>query len=259
MKNQYKYIAFDLDGTLYKGNQPIEENLRFVRGLKNHFLEGFFFTNNSSSSHKTLCDKLKKFNITFDSSRLYSSGSATVRFVYENKINNIFLIGSNELRDSFLNIGINIVGYEHAQAVVVGLDPLFSYQKLYEASFALQNGAKLIACNFDKNYPIENNLLMPGCGSIISSLIQASGKSVDWVIGKPNTTMLDMLLKDWNIDKNELIIVGDSLESDIFMAKNANVFGILLSNESDTKHFHSEDQGFITVKNLEFYQEIFDI
>lgn len=45
------------------------------------------------------------------------------------------------------------------------------------------------------------------------------GRSVDFVAGKPSTMLLKMLSQRSGLDKEELLIIGDSLESDVALAE----------------------------------------
>ena len=50
------------------------------------------------------------------------------------------------------------------------------------------------------------------------------------IVGKPNPFMLEILCKDWGLDKQHIAVVGDRIESDMAMAKNFNCKGILVGN-----------------------------
>jgi len=112
------------------------------------------------------------------------------------------------------------VGPEKSEAVVIGLDFKFSYDDIANGLQALQQGAKLIVSNTDKNFPVENGLLKPGCNAIVASLIGSCSKNIKpIIIGKPNDYMLKIICQDWNLNKKNVWVVGDSEESDIAMAK----------------------------------------
>lgn len=248
---KFKYFAFDLDGTIYKGNEPINETIKIVKHLQSLGLIIFYFTNNSASSIASIIHKLNNFGLNASEKNLYTSGYATVRFVKNLGINNINLIGSSYLYDEFLKNNLNIKSYLDVQAVVVGLDKEFSYKKMENASIALQSGAEFIACNLDSNFPVENNILLPGCGPIVKAIEVASGRSVNHVVGKPNSIMFDMLLSDWKINKNEIIVIGDSLESDVLMAKNVGVASILLGKERGWAYYNNSEYKYFRVKKME--------
>jgi HAD superfamily hydrolase (TIGR01450 family) len=119
------------------------------------------------------------------------------------------------------------------QAVVVGLDPEFTYNKLAQALWHLQSGCQLVACNQDKNYPIENGRLMPGCGSIVAAILGSYDKQVDFAVGKPNTYMMELLSGDHGLTNQDILVVGDSLATDIEMANRFGCQSILVTPENN--------------------------
>jgi ribonucleotide monophosphatase NagD (HAD superfamily) len=87
---------------------------------------------------------------------------------------------------------------------------------------------KFIICNRDRTYPVEDNLLMPGCGPIVAALEYATERTADVIIGKPNTYMLELLCRDWKLGNQEILVVGDTYESDIAMANNFGSRSVLI-------------------------------
>ena len=86
---------------------------------------------------------------------------------------------------------------------------------------------------------------------MVKAIEVASGRSVNHVVGKPNSIMFDMLLSDWKINKNEIIVIGDSLESDVLMAKNVGVASILLGKERGWAYYNNSEYKYFRVKKME--------
>lgn len=162
---------------------------------------------------------------------------ATAKYLNTNNINRIFLIGSSGFKEELNNFHIKSIDSVDVQAVVVGLDLEFNYNKVSIALEAINNGAKLIVCNRDKNYPIENNILRPGCNAMVNSILGSCNDKVDvdYLVGKPNVYLLESICEDWKLDKNYIYVVGDSEESDILMAINFGVKSILVGNRNKNK------------------------
>ena len=115
---------------------------------------------------------------------------------------------------------------------MVGIDPEFNYDKLIKAVSIIERNKEFIACNREKTYPISSYETRPGCDYIISSIISAisaSGKE-PIVIGKPNEFALRLICIQNNILSQDILVIGDSYENDILMAKKAGCFSILISN-----------------------------
>ena len=100
----------------------------------------------------------------------------------------------------------------------MGFDRAFNYNTISEALDVLLCGAKFIACNRDAQFPIENNRFLPGCGAMVGSIEAVIGKKPDREVGKPRPFMLKLVASRMKLDPEEILVVGDSLDSDIAMA-----------------------------------------
>lgn len=229
-----KGVIFDLDGTIYCGNSIIDGAIETIEKLKKYNYEVIFFTNNSTKTREEILDKLLSLGIQTELNRIYTSSFATAIYLNDNKIERIFLIGTESFKKELTKFNLEIVNEKSAEAVVIGLDTEFNYNKLSKALVSINNGAKIIVCNRDKNYPIEDGILRPGCNAMVSALLGSCDNKidVDYVVGKPNTYLLETICKDWNLDKYSIYVVGDSLDSDIAMANNYNVNSILVGKNS---------------------------
>ncbi len=109
-------------------------------------------------------------------------------------------------------------------AVVVGIDLNIDYQKLCYASVLLQMGKKFLASNPDTFDPMPEGIF-PGNGAIVEALSVASGKKPE-MVGKPFTAQVDTFMSDKGLaekDKGKMLIIGDRLDTDISLGKNAGV------------------------------------
>lgn len=235
IKSKINLVAFDLDGTIYNGNQLISGSLKTIDFFIEQGKEICFFTNNSSNTRTQIFNKLRNFSINLSETDVYCCSYAIQVYLREEKFKNLYIIGSNSLMEELSNSGINIVNdieNKKIDALLIGMDIDFNYSKLAKAYEVLQrNGrCKIIVCNMDYDFPIENGMRKPGCGAIVSSILAASKKDIDFMIGKPNTYILDLIRKEKNVLYENMLIIGDSFESDIFMANKANAHSILIDN-----------------------------
>jgi 4-nitrophenyl phosphatase len=230
-KNKIKAVAFDLDGTLYFGNKIIDGVEETIEVLYARDIEVFYFTNNSSRTREEIFDKLKKLKLPSKISNIYNSAYATGLYLKENGYKSVYCCGSegllNEIKGSGITCTDGVSG--NPQAVVVGLDHSFDLKKMSTALNLLRHmECKFIICNRDRTYPVEDNLLMPGCGPIVAALEYATERTADVIIGKPNTYMLELLCRDWKLGNQEILVVGDTYESDIAMANNFGSRSVLI-------------------------------
>jgi len=225
--NKITAFAFDLDGTLYKGSVPIKGARQTVARLIELGMRVFYFTNNSARTRQELVEKLTFLGFPASKENTYCTSYAIKKYLLEKKIKDIYLIGTDSLRCQLKDAKIKIRDSALVQAVVVGLDPFFTYAKISKALEAINRGAKLIVANDDPSYPVENNRRLPGCGAMVGAIVGASLHKPDFTVGKPHTYMLEILCKDHNLSHSEICVVGDSLQSDIKMAENLKCASIL--------------------------------
>ncbi len=215
---QYKAYCFDLDGTVYRGNEPIASAVTFIHALQAKGIEPFFITNNSSKTVTELQATLLNMGIIAQADHIYSSALATASYITENFTGErAMLIGSHGLRDALQREGIEIV--EHgASVVVVGIDKDVNYMKLAIAAVALQQGATLVSTNQDIKFPTEHGFV-PGNGAFTTLIADVASVTPHYV-GKPSPRMLEMIARDHHLRKEEMVLIGDNHDTDILCGVN---------------------------------------
>jgi 4-nitrophenyl phosphatase len=217
-----KAVAFDLDGTIYLGDTLIKGVNEVLENLAKNQIKVFYFTNNSSKTRAGIHEKLLKLGVRTDIKSVYNSAYATGIFLRKNHFKRVFCMGSEGLKEEIGNADVICINEDdlNADAVIVGLDSKFDYNKLSAGINILKDGnCKLILCNRDRTFPVEKNRLMAGCGPLAAALEYACCREADFIIGKPETFMLEILCKDWNYSHEEVLVIGDTYESDILMAE----------------------------------------
>ena len=111
------------------------------------------------------------------------------------------------------------------------MDSKFDYHKLTMAVRAALQSEYIIACNRDRVFPKEGGELFPGCGAMVSSVEYCANRTVDLVVGKPNTIMFEHIMESLSLEKDEILVIGDSLESDIKMAETAGAPFIYINDD----------------------------
>ena len=119
------------------------------------------------------------------------------------------------------------------EAIVAGFSTELVYEELRSACLYLQTrDIPFIATNGDYRCPIEDGLYIPDCGGMCEWIYRCTGKKAK-VLGKPNPEIIDYLAKQFNVDKEQVLVVGDRLYTDILVGVNAKVDSLcLLSGES---------------------------
>ncbi|MBC7092369.1 MAG: HAD-IIA family hydrolase [Nitrososphaeria archaeon] len=231
MLTDVKGIFFDLDGCIYRGRTPIPGVRETIAYLKSRNLKIIYLTNNASRSQKEYVEHFKSMGLDAVESEFYTSGMATVEYMYKKYGTNhkVYVVGGSALKSLFKEKGFIVVDDEHAREadfVVSCFDPEFNFKRLEAACYAIQYGAKFIATNLDMVLPVEDGY-RPGAGAMAAA-ITAATKVKPFLIGKPSKIIVEMALKYSGLRKNEVVIVGDKVETDIIAAKRAGIKSILV-------------------------------
>lgn len=213
-----------MDGVIYWGNERIPGVLESLKKVKEDGHTIYFLTNNATMTRESFKQKLAKMDISSDSSHIMTSAYATAIYLKNQQAEGkrVLAVGEEGLVDELNRIHVEVVSEPPADYVVVGLDRRFNYQKLMNAQQAIMGGAKFIATNLDPVLPQENNRFIPGGGSIVSAVQTASG-TTPYLIGKPSTYSLEIILNAESASKEDAIVIGDRLDTDI---KLGNSFGV---------------------------------
>ena len=222
-----------MDGTLYFGDKPADGAVELIQYLRSYY-QIVFFTNNSSKTDGQIFTKLNGMGFKCELSEVYTSATAAAMYLAQNRIDNVFVVGSPSLCVELENYGVTLKHSASAENLLVGLDVEFNYDKASQALDVLHRGGGFVACNLDGSYPIGDGKIMPGCGAIVAALIQASARKPDYIVGKPNTYILEQISKRFGVKNTEIAVVGDSLESDIAMAAMYESMAFLLSHDMET-------------------------
>jgi HAD superfamily hydrolase (TIGR01457 family) len=250
-------FLLDMDGTFYLGNRLIEGSLEFISYLKTIGKRFIFLTNNSSKSSIDYVEKLRMFGCTIDKEDVFTSGEATTILLNQIKNNaKVFLLGTKALEDEFISQGFELTNDSDSTPdfVVLGFDQTLTYKKLWLACDFIREGIPYIATHPDLNCPLDGGKYMPDTGSMIE-LIKASTGKEPYVVGKPNSYMVEAICLKYGIIKENMAMVGDRLYTDIQMGINANVTSILvLSGETKLENYKQSsvkaDYVFESLKEL---------
>jgi 4-nitrophenyl phosphatase len=224
-------LILDMDGVLWKDDSPIGD-LHFAfdriqaRGLKVSLA-----TNNATKTVEEYLDKLCGFGVILEAWQIVTS-SLSLAHVLAQKFpapasakmdagqvqsRFIFLIGENGILTALREKGFTPITDPDDEtppiAVVSSFDRKLTYQKLRRATLHIRAGAPLFATNADLTFPTPEGMA-PGAGSILAALEAASDVKAT-VIGKPAPFMLELAAQRMGLNKDEVLVIGDRLETDI--------------------------------------------
>ena len=229
-----KTYIIDLDGTMYSGSTNIDGAREFIDYLQSKNLPYIFLTNNATRTKKQAKEHM--LNLGFKNIKeedFFTSAMATAKFIAKNYPGKkCFMLGESGLEEALKEWNFDIV-QENANFVVIGLDRNATYKKYSDALHNILAGAKFIATNPDRLLA-NNGTFDIGNGAVIDMLEYASG--IEAIkIGKPYQIILDILLEEKKLKKEDIILLGDNLETDIKLGYNADVETIMVCSGVHTE------------------------
>ncbi|RSL34134.1 TIGR01457 family HAD-type hydrolase [Salibacterium salarium] len=235
----YKGYLIDLDGTMYRGTEPIPEAGSFVRKLASKGIPYLFVTNNSSATPADVAKKLQSMDVPCKESHVLTTSLSAATYLSNRPVKqSAYVIGENGLRKAIETAGI-VEEQENPGFVVIGMDRSVTYQKLANACLAVRNGAHFVSTNADVALPSERGFL-PGNGAL-TSVISISTGTEPVFIGKPETIMIEQAVEMLGLKPEETVVVGDNYDTDIKAGINAGLdtihvgTGVTLTEELDEK------------------------
>ena len=242
-------ILCDLDGVVWLMHQPIAGSVNAIQLLKSAGHRVLFVTNNSYAVISDQENALAKIGIDAHNDVVTSSQAAGALL---RKGERVLLGGGPGAVEAVKNAGAVLAGRSDDQTdseidqevdtVMVGFHPSFDYRGLTRLSQAVRNGARLIATNDDATYPTPRGLI-PGGGSILASVVAASGVQ-PIIAGKPHQPMADLVRQVLGVtDLSDAWMVGDRPSTDGLFAQTVGCkFAQVLTGISSLKDV-SDDVG----------------
>ncbi|KAL6769093.1 hypothetical protein ACKKBF_B17455 [Auxenochlorella protothecoides x Auxenochlorella symbiontica] len=249
--DKVKCFIFDCDGVIWRGDSVISgipETLDHLRSLGKQL---YFVTNNSTKSRAGYLSKFTSLGLNISADEIYSSSYAAASYLESinfPKDKKIYVIGQEGILEELELKGFKYLGgpadADHrvelkpgfrldqdpdVGAVVVGFDRFVNYYKIQIATLCLREnpGCLFIATNLDAVTHLTDAQEWAGAGSMVGAL-RGSTKREPTVVGKPADFMLSDIATHAGIDRSEICMVGDRLDTDIAFGKDGGLSTILV-------------------------------
>jgi NagD protein len=208
-----KSFIIDMDGVIYHGNRLLKGAVEFVDWLSAQGKGYLFLTNSSERSPLELAQKLSRLGIKAEPERFYTSALATASFLASQRPGgSVYVIGEPGLIQALYDAGFTMNNV-NPDYVVVGEGRGYSVEALERAVKLVLGGARLIGTNPDLSGPSEGGIV-PACGALVAP-IELATKTKAYFVGKPNPLMMRHGLRRLNSRREDTVIVGDRMDTDI--------------------------------------------
>ena len=261
-----KLFVFDMDGTIYLGGIPFDFAVRFINNLREAGKRILFFTNNASHSPEFYLDKLTRLGFSPTMDEICTSGNVTAAFLQRKREGGkVYLLGTPELYDQFVSYGIDMVNDRdgkwdgrEADITVTSFDTTLTYEKLTVACDFIRGGAEYLCTHPDFNCPTETGFI-PDSGAIAACVTASTGVTPTY-FGKPYRETVEMISEITGAAKEDMIIFGDRLYTDIATGRRHGITAALvLTGETkieDVESAPEEEKPDILIASLKIAEDM---
>jgi HAD superfamily hydrolase (TIGR01458 family) len=223
-------ILFDLDGVLYNSEEPIEGAAEAIGWVQAKGIPHLFVTNTTSRGRAALVEKLERFGIRTDQSRILTPCIAAAEWLRARNDGATALFVDPRAHDEFEGVPLLLEDQETgARYVVVGdLADAWDFRTLNRAFRILHSSPQtvLIALGMTRFYQAQDGLRMD-VAPFIAALEHAAGKKA-LVFGKPAAPFFEAAIEKLRLPAREIVMIGDSIESDVAGAQESGLRGLLV-------------------------------
>ncbi|MBI9103796.1 MAG: HAD family hydrolase [Spirochaetales bacterium] len=232
LRNKKAFIC-DMDGVIYHGNRLLPGAKLFVDWLTAEGKPYLFLTNASERSPRELHEKLARLGVDVPTENFYTSALATAAFLASQcPGGSAYVIGEAGLINALYDVGftMNDVNPDY---VIVGESRNYNLDTLEHAVNLVLKGAKLIGTNPDLTGPVEKGIT-PATGALISPIELATGSKA-YFVGKPNPLMMRHARRRLDTRREETVIVGDRMDTDVLSGIEAGLETVLVLSGVSTR------------------------
>lgn len=243
--SEKKFFLLDMDGTIYLDNDLFDGTLDFLAKVKEKGGKYLFVTNNSSKGIDAYVRKLERLGIAATAEDFLTSTDATILYLNSKfPKKKFYSMGTASFTEQLKNSGVVVTTEleDDIFGLVMANDTELTFKKLDDACILLGRGVEYIATNPDWVCPTWYGYV-PDCGCFAEMLNRATGRT-PLFIGKPKPEMLLLAMEKYGYSKEDTVMIGDRVYTDIASGYNAGVDTIFVlsgegtvadAEESDTK------------------------
>jgi phosphoglycolate/pyridoxal phosphate phosphatase family enzyme len=216
----YRGFIFDLDGTVYLGEDVIPGAPEVIDALRQRGCGVVFVSNKPLQPRQAYAEKLSRLGIPAGAEDVINSSQVLARYLSGEMAGaTLFVIGEPPLIQELAAAGFAFSEEpDEIDVVVASFDRTFDYRKLNTGYQALRLGARFLATNADRTCPVTGGEI-PDAGAIIGALEGCSARQVELVVGKPSPLIVELALERLRVSPEVCLLVGDRLETDIVMGQ----------------------------------------
>jgi HAD superfamily hydrolase (TIGR01450 family) len=243
----YEGYVFDLDGTIYLGENRLPGAKRLIEKLRELGKKVVFVSNNPTQDPKMYSEKLTRLGLPTSEREVVNTVVTMTRWLVQNHPEaTVFPISEEPLKRSLREAGIRMSERaEEIDVVIASYDRGFEYRKLRIAFDAIwfHKGACLVTTNPDPYCPLPRGRGEPDAAAIVGAIEACTGVKCEVNVGKPDPIMLETVLDRLGLESSECVMTGDRLYTDVRMALDAGMpSAVVLTGETTAQILATETE-----------------
>jgi HAD superfamily hydrolase (TIGR01450 family) len=244
----YAAYVFDLDGTIYLGDDALPGAARLIAALRARGAAVRFVSNNPTRDPRQYAAKLTDLGIPTPVEEIVNTTVTTTRWLLEHHPGAVvFPIAEAALVDALAAAGIRMSDDPaEIDVVVSSYDRAFDYRKLQIAFDAiwLHRRAILVATNPDRYCPLPGGRGEPDAAAVTAAIEACTQTTCVATLGKPDPAMLEVALAGLGVAPVDCLVVGDRLATDIRMGRDAGMpTALVLTGDTQPEELAGADPG----------------
>jgi len=241
----YEGYVFDLDGTIYLGDDLLPGAKRLIGKLRELEKRVVFLSNNPTKSPKMYAEKLTRLGLPTPQDEVVNTVVTMTRWLLRNHPEaTVFPISEEPLKRSLREAGIRMSERaEEIDIVIASYDRAFDYRKLQIAFDAIwfHKRARLVTTNPDRYCPLPGGRGEPDAAAIVGAIEACTGIKCEVNVGKPDPIMLETVMEMLGLGASGCIVAGDRLYTEIRMALDAGMASaVVLTGEATAETIAAE-------------------
>ena len=253
---QYDGYIFDLDGTIYLGDELLPGAEWLIRTLRQANKVVRFLSNNPTKTPKQYADKLTNLGIPTRVDDITTSIATTIWWLRTYHPGaTVFPIAEEPVCQALREAQFQISeDPSQIDVVIASYDRGFTYAKLQTAFDALwyHKRAILIQTNPDRYCPFPGGRGEPDAAAITAAIEACTQVTCQASMGKPSEWMLRACLDGSGLTYDQCLMTGDRLATDIQMALDVHMdAALVLTGDSQRTDLTSAHAGIYQLDRID--------
>jgi len=224
MKHNFKGIIFDINGVLEFQGQVYPGAIKLINFLRQKGIIIRILTSSTLKSRKYCAEQLNQMGFHVREEEVITASYATAKYLEALSPRSCWVMLKGAGLEEFRNFCHDVKNPEY---IILGdYREGFNFHNMNKALKFLQRDSKFIVMISETvdNSMGEVELTVGAYGK----MLEDAAKVKATYIGKPNKLIFEMALKTMDVERNEVLMAGDRVASDIRGAKKAGIKSVLV-------------------------------